>query len=96
MNVDGLLAYVKISAGKQCEFVQFAERFLDGYLKTTIDVKTFAACEFDGNHRKTIQTMEQHGLAAPAITTAFNALPPALGTITPVIRATGFVVITSK
>ncbi|GJV85839.1 hypothetical protein Tco_1525737 [Tanacetum coccineum] len=33
---------------------------LEGYLKTTIDVKTFAACEFDGNQRKTIRTVEQH------------------------------------
>ncbi|GJX55612.1 hypothetical protein Tco_0285509, partial [Tanacetum coccineum] len=107
-----------------CDSTADNSRFLDGYMKTTIDVKTFAACEFDGSHKKTIQTTEQlvssyaeptvnqrknnlkeivlhdlttfvasvTSLAAPAVATAFNALPPALGTITPVIRATGFAV----
>ncbi|GJR94415.1 hypothetical protein Tco_0266589, partial [Tanacetum coccineum] len=59
MDVDGLLLHVKIPVGKQCEFVQFAERYLHGYLKTIIDVKTFAPFEFDGNHRKTIRTVER-------------------------------------
>ncbi|GJV41572.1 hypothetical protein Tco_1420012 [Tanacetum coccineum] len=92
-------------------------RYLDGYLKTTIDVKTFVACECDGNHRKqykqwnnmrknnlkeivlhdlTIFVASVTCLAAHAIAAAFNALAPALGTITPVIRAAGFAVITSK
>nr|GEZ73606.1 hypothetical protein [Tanacetum cinerariifolium] len=33
--------------------------YLHGYLKTIIDVKTFAPCEFNGNHRKKIRTVKR-------------------------------------
>nr|GEZ52100.1 hypothetical protein [Tanacetum cinerariifolium]GEZ56764.1 hypothetical protein [Tanacetum cinerariifolium] len=48
----------------------------NGYLKTIIDVKTFAPCEFNGNHRKTIRTVKRPAVGIAQ--TGSESRPPML------------------